>query len=178
MRLLLVFIAVVCAVRGVKGAVTCDECRTAAEDFVMHLLSEEGITEQTEVMKSKVCPWIGLEGCEDILDMWYPDMADCIFRHFVLEADVCVGAGLCSAREWSCEECQSLSAALALYMMEQETITAGVAFLQGECFCGQEGHTEDCPSLVQTVLPLAFPALSEFLLQSTVEHCQEIVGVC
>ena len=68
--------------------------------------------------------------------------------------------------------------ALALYMMEQETITAGVAFLQGECFCGQAGHTEDCPGLVQTVLPLAFPALSEFLLQSTVEHCQEIVGVC
>ena len=63
-------------------------------------------------------------------------------------------------------------------MLEEETITAGVNYLQGECFCGQEGHTEDCPSLVQAVLPLAFPVLAEFLTESTVEHCQEIVGVC
>ena len=39
-------------------AVTCEECRTAAQDFVTHLLSEEGITEQTEVMKSQVCPQV------------------------------------------------------------------------------------------------------------------------
>ena len=81
-------------------------------------------------------------------------------------------------KDWSCEECTYLNTALADYMREDETITEGVAYLQGECFCGQEGHTEECPGLVQAVLPLAFPALADFLTESTVEHCQEIVGVC
>ena len=87
-------------------------------------------------------------------------------------------SSLGSLRDWTCEECKTLSTALADYMLEEETITAGVTFLQGECFCGQEGHTEDCPSLVQAIVPLAFPVLAEFLTESTVEHCQEIVGVC
>ena len=55
MKSLLVVIA---AVGAARGAVTCDECRTAAQDFVSHLLSEEGITEQTDEMKSKVCPQV------------------------------------------------------------------------------------------------------------------------
>lgn len=83
-----------------------------------------------------------------------------------------------SLRDWTCEECTSLGTTLADYMMEDETVVAGVSYLQGECFCGQEGHTEGCPDLVQAVLPLAFPALSDFLRESTLEHCQEIVGVC
>ena len=129
--------------------------------------------------------------------MWYPDMATCIFNHFILDSDVCamagenqivwremltVGPGLCSQRgalsDWTCEECTSLSSTLADYMMKDEVVVEGVTYLQGECFCGQEGHTEDCPGLVQAVLPLAFPVLSDFIRESTVEHCQEIVGVC
>ena len=57
MKSLLVVIAAL-AVGAARGAVTCDECRTAVQDFVSHLLSEEGITEQTEEMKSKVCPQV------------------------------------------------------------------------------------------------------------------------
>ena len=48
----------------------------------------------------------------------------------------------------------------------------------GECFCGAEGHTEDCPALVEAVIPLAFPVLADFLSQTAVEHCQEIASVC
>ena len=36
-----------------------------------------------------------MDGCEGILDMWYPDMASCIFNHFILESDACSLAGLC-----------------------------------------------------------------------------------
>ena len=36
-----------------------------------------------------------MDGCEDILDMWYADMATCIFNHFILEGDACSLAGLC-----------------------------------------------------------------------------------
>ena len=129
--------------------------------------------------------------------MWYPDMAQCIFDHFIIESDICsrggedtdshvemltVPPGLCSLRgsltDWTCEECMSISAALADFMRQDETIVAGVSHLQGECFCGQPGHTEDCPGLVEAVLPLAFPVLADFITESTVEHCQEIVGVC
>ena len=104
------FLLVIVAVGAAQGAVTCDECRAAAQDFVSHLLSQEGITEQTDEMKSKVCPQVilltitrvhrqyeypqlGLDGCEETLDLWYPAMASCIFNHFVLDADLCVGAG-------------------------------------------------------------------------------------
>lgn len=36
-----------------------------------------------------------MDGCEGILDMWYADMASCIFNHFILESDACSLAGLC-----------------------------------------------------------------------------------
>ena len=100
---------VIAALGAARAAVTCEECRSSVQDFVSHLLSQEGITEQTDEMKAKVCPQentvlcchhrtydcsqLGLDGCEEILDMWYPAMANCIFNHFVVEADVCVGAG-------------------------------------------------------------------------------------
>ena len=48
----------------------------------------------------------------------------------------------------------------------------------GDCFCGTEGHTDDCPSLVEAVVPLAMPVLAAALSEKAVEHCQEIVGVC
>lgn len=48
----------------------------------------------------------------------------------------------------------------------------------GDCFCGAAGHTEDCPALVEAVVPLAMPVLAVALTEKTVEHCQEIAGVC
>merc|ERR1712244_79969 len=117
----------------------CDECQAAAQDFVSHLLTEESLAEQVQLMKDNVCPQLGMDGCEGILDMWYADMATCIFNHFIIE---------------------------------------GVTHLQGDCFCGAEGHTEDCPALVQAVVPLAMPVLAAALTEKTVEHCQEIAGVC
>merc|ERR1712154_19284 len=136
MKLLLLLVA---AAGVAQGAVTCDECQAAAQDFVSHLLTEESLAEQVQLMKDNVCPQLGMDGCEGILDMWYADMATCIFNHFIIE---------------------------------------GVTHLQGDCFCGAEGHTEDCPALVQAVVPLAMPVLAAALTEKTVEHCQEIAGVC
>ena len=48
----------------------------------------------------------------------------------------------------------------------------------GDCFCGAEGHTEDCPALVEAVVPLAMPVLAVAVNEKAVEHCQEIAGVC
>ena len=63
-------------------------------------------------------------------------------------------------------------------MSSEETVTEAVAYLQGDCFCGQDGHTEDCPTLVETVLPMAMPVLGAALMEQSTELCQEVVGVC
>merc|ERR1719167_1983785 len=156
MKLLLLVVAVA----GVaQGAVTCDECQAAAQDFVSHLLTEESIAEQVQLMKDNVCPQLGMDGCEGILDMWYADMATCIFNHFIIEGDACSLAGLCYVRDWTCDECSMLMSGLADFMLQEETIAEGVSYLQGECFCGAEGHTEGCPSLSRPSSLLPCPSL-------------------
>ena len=63
-------------------------------------------------------------------------------------------------------------------MSRDETIAEGVASLQGDCFCGQDGHTDDCGALVATVLPMAMPVLGGTLWEASTELCQEVVNVC
>merc|ERR1719232_231807 len=164
-------------------AVTCDECQAASADLVDRLLGEESLAEQIAILKLVVCPQLPAEvDCEGVLDMWFADMASCIYNHFILEQDVCALLGLCSqrglVRDWTCEECTDILARTADYMSREETIAEGVTYLQGECFCGQDGHTDDCPNLVQTVLPLALPVLAAALNEQAAELCQEVVGVC
>ena len=79
--------------------------------------------------------------------------------------------------DWTCEECTDILARTADYMAQEETIAEGVAYLQGDCFCGQDGHTEDCGTLVSTVLPMAMPVLGAALMEQSTELCQEVVGV-
>merc|ERR1711963_504370 len=157
-------------------AVTCDECQAAVGDLVTRLLGEESLAEQIAILKLVVCPQLPAEiDCETVLDTWYADMAGCIYNHFMLEQDVCALLGLCSqrglVRDWTCEECTD-------FLSRDDTIAEGVTYLQGECFCGQDGHTDDCPNLVQTVLPVALPVLAAALNEQAVELCQEVVGVC
>ena len=57
MKFLLVLVA---AVGVSQAAVTCDECQAAAQDFVSHLLSEESLAEQTQILKDNVCPQVTL----------------------------------------------------------------------------------------------------------------------
>merc|ERR1712018_749594 len=66
MKLLLVLVA---AVGVSQAAVTCDECQAAAQNFVSHLLTEESLAEQIQILKDNVCPQLGVDGCEGILDM-------------------------------------------------------------------------------------------------------------
>ena len=117
--------------------------------------------------------------------MYFADMASCIYNHFILEQDVCGLLGLCYKNnvktltgDWTCDECTDILARTGDYMSREETIAEGVTYLQGECFCGQPGHTEDCADLVATVLPMAMPVLASALNDQSVELCQEVVGVC
>ena len=60
MKLLLVLLV---ALGVSQAAVTCDECQAAAQDFVSHLLSEESLAEQVQIMKDNVCPQVLLLQC-------------------------------------------------------------------------------------------------------------------
>merc|ERR1711955_89996 len=66
------FILALAAIGAVSasGAVTCDECQTAASDLVDRLLSEESIAEQIAILKLVVCPQLPADiDCEGTLDM-------------------------------------------------------------------------------------------------------------
>merc|ERR1711971_1295378 len=78
----------------------------------------------------------------------------------------------------TCDECQAAVTDLVARLLSEETVTEAVAYLQGDCFCGQDGHTEECPTLVETVLPMAMPVLGAALMEQSTELCQEVVGVC
>ena len=153
--------------------------------LVDHLLSEDSLAEQGEILKAVVCPATpDPESCAANVDMWFPDMASCIYNHFVLESDVCARLGLCkkaaifTPRDWTCEECTDVLARTAAYMSDEATIAEGVEYLSGECFCGAGGHSDDCPDVVSGLLPIAMPVLAETLVEQTVELCQEVLAVC
>merc|ERR1712112_118883 len=151
------------------SAVTCDECRKASVDLDVHLLSEESLGEQIAILKLALCPQLeDVATCEAGLDMWFPDMADCTKQTHALSG------------EWTCEECTGALAALADYMVQEDTIAEGVNYLQGECFCGRpdQDHTEECPSVIASVVHMALPILGSALVEQSTEHCQEIAGVC
>ena len=62
--------------------------------------------------------------------------------------------------------------------LTQASVAECVDNLQGECFCGQDGHSADCADMVAGIVPLAMPVLAGVLVDQEVELCQEVVGVC
>jgi len=45
-------------------------------------------------------------------------------------------------------------------------------------YCGAEGHTAECPDLVNSLAEPCMQVLSAVLMETTPELCQDIVGVC
>merc|ERR1739838_1233910 len=159
MKFLVLLAAISCASAASSNAVTCDECQAGAAALVEHLLSDASIAEQGAILKAVVCPQLDdAASCEAAIDMWFGDMASSIY----------------TPRDWTCEECTDVLARTAAFMSEEETIAMGVEYLQGDCFCGADGHTADCGDLVSAVVPLAMPVLAQTLVEQTVELCQEV----
>merc|ERR1712233_79481 len=126
------FILALAAIGAVSasGAVTCDECQTAASDLVDRLLSEESIAEQIAILKLVVCPQLPADiDCEGLLDAEFVAMATCIYNEFILNQDVCGRLGLCykenkltQVRDWTCDECKDILARTAEYMGQVDTL--------------------------------------------------------
>ena len=136
-------------------------------------------------MKAIVCPQMeDVDACMAAIDGYFGDMASCIYNHFVLEGDVCSRLGLCkkasifTPRDWTCDECTDLLTQAAGLMQDEATVAEGVEYLQGECFCGADGHSADCADMVAGIVPLSMPVLAGILVDQEVELCQEVVGVC
>merc|ERR1719435_536151 len=126
----------------------------------------------------------GRAACEEALGTYWGDMANCLFPAFIGASDACEQLGLCrrSPRtllgDWTCDDCTSIMTRVADFMVDPATIAEGVGILQGECFCANGSHTEECPGLVEGLAAPAMMVLSEVLKETTPELCQDIVGVC
>eukprot|EP00091_Calanus_sinicus_P019396 TRINITY_DN4855_c0_g1_i2.p1 TRINITY_DN4855_c0_g1~~TRINITY_DN4855_c0_g1_i2.p1 ORF type:complete len:208 (-),score=80.66 TRINITY_DN4855_c0_g1_i2:74-631(-) len=185
MKFLVLLAAIGCASAASSNAVTCDECRAGTVALVDHLLTDASLAEQTEILKAVVCPQLeDADACTATIDMWFNDIATCIYNHFIVETDVCTEFGICkkasifTPRDWTCEECTNLLTMASAVMEDEATVAEGVEYLQGECFCGADGHSADCADMVAGIVPLAMPVLAGVLVDQEVELCQEILGVC
>merc|ERR1712168_1177506 len=120
--------------------------------------------------------------CEAGLSQWWGDMANCLFPAFIPGDHPCELLGLCKVKsvlcDWTCDDCTDIMTRVAAFMVKPETIEQGLAVLNGECFCGAEGHTAECPDLVASLAEPAMQVLSAVLMETTPELCQDIVGVC
>merc|ERR1712083_1185789 len=142
-------------------APSCEECNAAAAGLLARLTSADSIAEQTGILISQVCPQAAdAAACEAGLSQWWGDMAMCLYPAFIGAGDACEQLGLCN------------------FMQEPSTIEQGVAVLTGDCFCGAEGHTAECPDLVNSLAEPCMQVLSAVLMETTPELCQDIVGVC
>merc|ERR1711931_83825 len=145
------------ALASASFAPSCEECNAAAAGLLARLTSPESIAEQTGILISQVCPQAA-------------------------DAAACEQLGLCKVKsglgDWTCDDCTDIMTRVAAFMVKPETIEQGLAVLNGECFCGAEGHTAECPDLVASLAEPAMQVLSAVLMETTPELCQDIVGVC
>merc|ERR1711915_597497 len=159
MKFLLLVSALSLASGTKLGAVTCDECKAASQGLVERLTTDASLEEQAGILIATLCPQApDADACEAGIAKWWAPMAKCLFPEFLGGADV--------------------FAKVAEFIKDPETVEKGVAYLQGECFCGQPDHTDDCNDLVSQLLPPAMEVLSGVLIETTTELCQDVVGVC
>merc|ERR1711928_283261 len=164
-------------------APSCEECNAAAAGLLARLTSPESIAEQTGILISQVCPQAAdAAAFEAGLSQWWGDMANCLFPAFIGAGDACEQLGLCKVKstlgDWTCDDCTDIMTRVTAFMVKPESIEQGLAVLNGECFCGAEGHTAECPDLVASLAEPAMQVLSAVLMETTPELCQDIVGVC
>nr|AQS22570.1 putative protein LOC100176110 isoform X2 [Pseudodiaptomus poplesia] len=169
------------------GAVTCDECRDAAGGLRDHLQTDESIAEQISILSQTVCVFADIPSeCEELLNLYWAEMAGVLYNHFLEPAKSCQLLELCSKksnkmylpRDWSCEDCTDIMMRLGIYMADKETVNEAVELLQGDAFCGNGSHSEDCLMMVKDFVTAALPVMAQVLDGKSAELCQAVVGVC
>merc|ERR1712121_115976 len=136
MKLLLVCIAAV-TISTSSAKWTCDDCTAVVNSMSAYLTSEESLRKQIDILLTDVCPQV--ENDADAEWMCAP---------------------LCKVREITCEECFEGLKKGVEQLLQEETIAAIVEALSGDAFCAQEEDPERCATVIQTLIPLALPALT------------------
>ena len=62
-------------------------------------------------------------------------------------------------RDITCDECFGGLQAGVDQLLEEETIQAIIGAMSGDAFCGMEEDAERCARVIETLIPLAVPAL-------------------
>ena len=186
MTLVLLFSVLVGLTTSTKE-VSCDECKEASVALLARLLTTDSIAEQIAVLITSLCPMAeDPAACEVGLNGNWELMANVLYPVFLDPQDACERADKCEStlttsahrREWTCDECTGAIYILAAFMEEKMTINDAITLLQGESFCGNGEHSEDCGELVAALMPLALPILASLVADSASAICLDIVGVC
>merc|ERR1711915_462240 len=82
----------------------------------------------------------------------------------------------CMLREVTCDEC--LYMLNAINSLKEKKIQEIIHFLTGDAYCGQYPEAHQCHGQIERLIPLAIPALGDFLLERADDVCMEIAGVC
>merc|ERR1711953_710378 len=157
------FLSTILAVASAGFAPTCDECNAAAQGLLERLTSAESIAEQTGILISQVCPQAAdAAACEAAFSQYWGDMAGCLYPAFIGASDACQRLGLCKVKsalgDWT-----AIMTRVSDFMVEPDTIAQGTGILQGECFCGNGHHSDQCPDLVAGLAAPAMQVLSAVL---------------
>merc|ERR1712176_1269699 len=134
--------------------VTCDDCTAATGALIDRLLSEDSMADPA--------------ACEEYLATWWGAAAECVFNA-IADTNPCGTLGYCKkeanplVKDWTCDECTDVLARVAAFLQEAETIDMAIGVLQGDCFCGMDGHSADCADIVAGLIPAAMPVLAGVL---------------
>merc|ERR1712243_121241 len=129
---------------------TCEDCTAVVNSMSAYLTSEESMMKQVEISEECVA---GLP------DFWM-QVAMVLWPGYYNADAEWMCAPLCKVREITCEECFEGLQKGVEQLLQEETIAAIVEALSGDAFCGQGEDPERCATVIQTLIPLALPALT------------------
>merc|ERR1712115_759096 len=133
----------------------------AAFSMSAYLTSEESMQKQVDILLADVCPQVeNPEECVEGLPDFWMQVAMVMWPGYYNADAEWMCAPLCKVREITCEECFEGLQKGVEQLLQEETIAAIVEALSGEAFCGQGEDPERCAAAIQTLIPLALPALT------------------
>merc|ERR1711992_18882 len=108
-----------------------------------------------------LCPQVeASEECVEGLPDFWKQVAMVLWPGYYNADAEWMCAPLCKVREITCEECFDGLKKGVEQLLQEETIAAIVEALSGDAFCAQSEDAERCAAAIETLIPLALPALT------------------
>merc|ERR1711963_663979 len=145
---------------------TCEECEKVMKTVLESDISEEGIQQQVDILLAEVCPQLeDAETCVERLPRFWVDLSPIMWT-FAFQTDL-----------WCGEVCPD-KGLLATFAMP-EAVDWLMEYVSGPAFCESSEDPESCKQAIETVLPLAIPALAATQnSEEEIAFCKAVLGVC